>query len=142
MNRTPRHTWVPYVAALAGAALTLKGTLILGSGNRVDETTTGVLYLGGLLLGLVACVGVGLRQHGVLRGIGLGLGSTLLLVGWIIALSDAVEPAIGAFSDRVYVRDEAPVLLAGLVLLVLAWLARARDLRADDPSQPLAPTTA
>lgn len=141
MNRTPRHTWVPYVAALAGAALTLKVTLILVTANRVAESSMGVLYLGGLLLGLVACVGVGLRQRGALRGIGLGLGSAILLAGWIVGLGDTLKPAIGAFSDRVYVRDEVPVLLAGLALLGLAWLARARDLRASGLPEHPAPAT-
>lgn len=64
----PRHTWVPYVGAAAGAALLLKAVLIIGSGNDVGEGPMAVLYLGGLLLGVVAAVGAGLRRHGVAAG--------------------------------------------------------------------------
>ncbi len=65
-----RHTWVPYAAAAAGVSLIAKGTLIIASGNTVSEVPMGVLYLGGLALGLIAAVGAGLRQRGWLRGQG------------------------------------------------------------------------
>ena len=129
-TRTPRHTWVPWVAALAGAALTLKVLLIAASGDSMSDTPFAVLYILGLLLGLVASAGVGLRQRGVLRSIGLGLGSAVLLVMWIMGLGDLLKPVIGLVTDSAEAKDETPILVAGLVLLGLAWLARARDLRA------------
>lgn len=124
-----RHTWVPYVAAAAGVSLLAKGTLIIASGNTVGETPMAVLYLGGLALGLVAAVGAGLRQRGWLRGSAVGLGSVLLLVQWVLGLGDAFKPLIGVFTDAVHVQAELPVVAAGLVLVLLALGARARDTR-------------
>ena len=128
-DSTPRHTWVPWVAALAGAAFTLKVVLIFASGNELPGGPLAVLYLSGLALGIAAAVGAGLRQRGALRSVGVGLGSVLLLVLWIMGFGDALKPVVGLVSDTTYVKDEVPVLLAGLVLLALAWRARVRDLR-------------
>lgn len=127
----PRHTWVPWVAALAGAAYTLKVTLILASGNGGPDWPYAVLYLVGLALGVTAAVGAGLRQRGVLRQVGVALGGTVLLATWIMGLGEVLEPVVGLVSDTTYVQEEVPILVAGLVLLVLAWFARSRDLRAE-----------
>ena len=126
---SPRHTWVPWVAALAGAAFTLKVLLIFASGDGLPDTPVAVLYLSGLALGLIASVGAGLRQPSVLRGVAVGLGCAFLLVAWIMGLGEVLEPVAGLVSDADYVREEAPILVAGLVLLALAWAARARDVR-------------
>lgn len=129
MDRTPRHSWVPWVAALAGAAYTLKVSLILASGNGGPDWPYAVLYLAGLALGLAAAVGAGLRQPGPLRGAAVGLGSAVLLVAWVMGLGEVLEPVVGLVSDTTYVQEEVPILVAGLVLLALAWWARSRDLR-------------
>lgn len=127
MNRTARHTWVPYVAAAAGAVLALKAVLVMATDDAVPSAM-GVLYLLGLLLGLVAAVGAGLRQRGWPRSLGVGFGAAVLLVMWIMGLGDALKPVIGAVTDSEHAKAEVPILLAGLVLLGLAWRARARDL--------------
>jgi hypothetical protein len=124
-----RYTWVPYVAAAAGASLITKGTLIIASGNTISDGPMGVLYLGGLAFGLVAAVGAGLRQRGWLRSLAVDLGSALLLVVWIMGLGDAIKPAVGVFSGAEYVQVEVPVVAAGLVLVLLALRARAHDTR-------------
>lgn len=129
----PRHTWVPAVAALAGAALTLKIVLIAAGGDGMSDTPFAVLYLSGLGLGLAASAGVGLRQRGVLRSLGFGVGSAALLLAWIMGLGEVVEPLVGLVTSSTTAKEEAPILLAGLVLLALAWRARARDLQADAP---------
>ncbi|TAL25023.1 MAG: hypothetical protein EPN99_02095 [Frankiales bacterium] len=133
--RAPRHTWVPWVAALAGAALTLKIVLIAAGGDGMSDTPFAVLYLSGLGLGLVAAVGVGLRQRGVLRSIGLGVGSAVLLLAWIMGLGEVLEPLIGLVTSSTTAQEEGPILVAGVVLLALAWRARARDLQAEAPVQ-------
>lgn len=125
-----RHTWVPYVAATAGSALVLKGTLIIATDNAVSEDAMAVLYLGGLALGLVAAVGAGLRRRGWLRSLAVGAGSALLLATWILGLGDFLKPVVGLVSDAEHVQVEVPVVLAGIALLVLALRARARDARA------------
>lgn len=66
-----RHTWVPYVAAAAGTCFALKAGSILASGAATDLPRF-VLYLSGVLLGLVAAVGAGLRQPSTGRRIAVG----------------------------------------------------------------------
>lgn len=133
MSRSaPRHTWVPWVAALAGAAFTLKVLLIFATDAGLSDTPFAVLYLSGLVLGLVAAVGLGLRQEGALRGVAVGLGAAVLLVAWIMGLGEVLEPVVGLVSDTEYVREETPILVAGLVLLGLAWAGRSRD--ASEPA--------
>lgn len=126
----PRHTWVPWVAALAGAALTLKIVLLAAGGEGMSDTPFALLYLSGLALGLAASVGVGLRQRGALRSLGLGLGSAVLLLAWIMGLGEVLEPLVGVVTSSTTAQEETPILVAGLVLLGLAWSARSRDLRA------------
>lgn len=129
MTRTARHTWVPYAAAAAGAVLSLKAVLVMATDDGAPSAM-GVLYLLGLLLGLVAAVGAGLRQRGWARSVGIGIGAAVLLVMWIMGLGDLLKPVIGAVTDSDTAKDEVPILLAGLVLLALAWRGRAHDLQA------------
>ena len=131
MTTTPaRHTWVPFVAAAAGAVLALKAVLVVATEDGVPGAI-GVLYLLGLLLGLAAAVGAGLRQTGWARSLGIGLGAAVLLLLWVMGLGEVVEGAVGAVTDDEHAPVEAPILLAGLVLLGLAWRARTRDLRVE-----------
>lgn len=125
----PGYTWVPYVAAAAGACLTVKGTLIIATGSGIPEAPMAVLYLGGLLLALVASAGAGMRQHGWPRRLGVGFGAAFLLLLWIMVLSDAVKPVVGLVSDAEHVQNEVPVVVAGLALLLLAVRGRAADTR-------------
>ncbi len=124
----PRHTWVPYVAAAAGAVLALKAVLVTATDDTAP-TTFAVMYLLGLLLGVVAAVGAGLRQRGWPRGVAVGTGGVVLLVLWIMGLGDALKPVVRLATDDVNAANEVPILLAGLVLLALAWRARGRDLQ-------------
>lgn len=122
-----QHTWVPVVAAVAGTALTVKaGMLILGGADALGPAE-GLLYLGGLLLGLVACIGIGVRQDGLGRSLAVGLASSLLLVAWVIGLGEVVEPLVGLVSDSRVIREETAVLIAGLALLGVSALMRSRD---------------
>ncbi|WP_346622097.1 hypothetical protein [Blastococcus montanus] len=124
-----RYTWVPYIAAAAGVALVLKGTLIIASGDTVGDGAMAVLYLGGLALALVTAVGAGLRQPGLLRGLAVGAGSVLLLILWIMGLGDALKPLVGLVSEAEHVQAEVPVVVAGLALLLVALHMRSRDIR-------------
>jgi hypothetical protein len=124
-----RTRWVPYVAAAAGACLVLKGSLIIASGNAVSETPMAVLYLAGLALGLAAAVGAGFRQRGLLRGLAVGVGGSVLLLAWIMGIGDAFKPVVGLVSDAEHVQVEVPIVAAGLALLLLALRARSTDTR-------------
>lgn len=125
--RRARHTWVPYVAAAAGAAFLLKAVLIIASSDGIADAPMVVLYFGGLLLGVVAAVGAGLRQRRTGAKLAVALGGVVLLVLWIMGLGDLLEPVISLVSDAEHVGDEVPVGVAGAVLLGLAWLGFSRD---------------
>lgn len=129
MEERSRHTWVPYVAAAAGTVLALKAVLVMATDDGAP-TAMGVLYLVGLLLGLLAATGAALRQRGLARRVGVGLGCAALLILWILGLGDVLKPVVGLVTDYQHAKDEVPILLAGLVLIGLAWPARARDLGA------------
>lgn len=120
---------MPYVAAAAGTVLALKAVLVMASDDGAP-TAMGVLYLVGLLLGLIAAIGAASRQHGVVRRVGVGLGCAALLVLWILGLGDVLKPVVGLVTDYQHAKNEVPILLAGSVLIGLAWSARARDLGA------------
>ncbi|HVF18731.1 MAG TPA: hypothetical protein VNA14_00620 [Mycobacteriales bacterium] len=140
-----RHTWVPYVAAVAGGILVLKVVLVIASDNQtLDGPMGGVSHLGGVVLGLVAAAGLGLRQPGVGRRIGVGFGAALLWVAWIMGLGDLLTPLIEAFSKAEHVVDEVPIGLGGLTLLVAAYLGWSRDqeLAPAEPGRTSARATA
>ncbi|HVE64486.1 MAG TPA: hypothetical protein VNB94_11875 [Mycobacteriales bacterium] len=144
MTRTAaRHTWVPYVAALAGLILVLKVTLVVASNNEALDGPMGpVSHLGGVGLGVVAAIGVGLRASGgVARRIAFGFGAVLFLIAWVMGFGDLVEPAIGVFSDAEHVKDEVPIGIAGLGLLAGAYVGYSHDQDVVPAGAP-APTAA
>ena len=127
----PRHTWMPYIAGLAGAALLLKATLIIAGNPSSDaDGIFAVLYLSGIALALAAAIGTGLRRRGVGARIGVAIGLSVLVVAWIMGLGDLLKPVIGVISDAQRVKDEVPIGIAGVVLLVLAYLGYSRDQKA------------
>ena len=136
MTRTEaRHTWVPYVAAVAGAILVLKVALVIASNNEALEGPMGgISHLGGVGLGLVATIGLGLRQVGTGRRILVGFGASLLWVAWIMCLGDLLTPLIEVFSKAEHVTDEVPMGIGGLAQLVAAYVGWSRD-------QELAPSS-
>lgn len=119
-----RHRWVPYVAVISGAILLLKAALIIGSEDGLDETLTALLYLAGVLLGIVAAVGAGLRARPGRRTL-VAVGLSVAFVMFII--SGITEPLFGALSDSAWVEDEGPIGLLGLIVLLLGARARASD---------------
>ena len=129
MTRTgARHTWVPYVAALAGAILVVKVALVIASDNQaLDGPMGGISHLSGVGLGLVAAIGVGLRQDGVGRRVAVGFGTAVLFVAWVMGLGDTLKPVVAAISDAQHVKDEVPIGLAGVALLAGAYLGWSRD---------------
>lgn len=130
MTDPSRRTWVPYVAAAAGTVLVLKAALVIATDDGAPSAMA-VLYLVGLLLGLAAAVGAGLRQRGWARSLVVGLGCAALLVLWIMGLGDMITPVVALVTDSQHAQNEMPILLAGLALLGVAWWALARDLARD-----------
>jgi hypothetical protein len=116
-------TWVPYVAVAAGATLLLKAVLVIGT-EDADTPITPLLYLAGLLLALAAAIGFGLsrRRHRAL----IAIGSSLLVVLWVMGIGDLLTPVFEAIKDEEYVGDEGPIALLGLILLALGVLGSQR----------------
>lgn len=127
------HRWVPYVAVAAGAAYVLKVALIWGSDDTANDAVVGVLYLGGLLLGIAAGIGAGLRQPRGRRAV-VAVALPVLLVAWVMGLGDLLKPVFGAFSDAEHVQVEGPLLVLGLVLLALGARARLSGDREPAPA--------
>jgi hypothetical protein len=124
---TRRQAWVPLVAATAGTLLLIKGVLIIASSDRVADAPMVVMYFGGILVGIAAAIGFGLRQERRLFQVLVSVGGVLLLLAWMVGLGGVLNPISEALSDAKYVRDELPVAVAGGVLLLLAALAFIND---------------
>lgn len=124
-----RHAWVPTAGALAGAALTAKAALIIGSSGSISEGPMAVLYLAGLAVGLVAAIGLGLRRGKVWQRIAVAVVASLLLVFWILGLGEVLNPVAELFSNEAYVGDELPVGVAGVVMLAAAYVGYRSDER-------------
>lgn len=122
-----RHTWVPYVAATGGTVFFVKGVLAAWRGDELSDAVFGVLYLGGIALCVAALVGVGLRQPTRGRRVALAIGLPVLFVLWVMGLGEVLEPVVGLVSDSEELAVEAPIALAGLAVLVAAWLTWDRD---------------
>lgn len=111
---------VAAIAAIAaGVAFIVKVALILVTANEVSATPMVVLYLGAIVLGLVAA-GAYAASRDTTRPWKVG---TFLLIAfaflmYIVGLSDGVGELVASFSDEAYVQDEVPVAVIGLV-----WLA-------------------
>jgi len=118
-----RHSWAAYAAVAGGAALLLKAVLIIASEDTVADGPMVVLYLGGILLGLAAAIGTGLRQRRGRRA-GTALGLCLLIVAFVMVLSDGIESAFKVISDAPWVVDEGPIGLLGVILLALGARSR------------------
>ena len=121
---------MPAVGALAGLTLTVKASLIIGTGNAIAEQPMAVLYLSGLALGVAAAVGFGLRRSPLALRIATAVVAPLLLIAWIMGLGEVVEPLFGLVNDAQYVRDEGPIGLLGVVLLAAAYVGYSYDQRA------------
>lgn len=113
------------MAIAAGAALLLKAVLIISNGaGDFGGVATTVMYLGGLILALVAAVGFGLNQRVGRRSL-VAIGAVVLLILWVMGISDLTAPVFeAAIGDEVYVGDEGPVGLLGALLIALGARAR------------------
>lgn len=123
-----RHAWVPYVAVASGAALLLKAVLMIATEDGLADPVEGGLYLGGILLGIVASIGAGLQRRKGLRTL-TAVGLSLLLLAFITSLGEVFEPVFAAISDARWVREEGPIGLLGVVLLLLGARGRSTSSR-------------
>lgn len=123
--------WIgTWAALLAGAALLVKVAHIFVVDGKESPIQV-VLYLGGILIGMVAAAGVGAR-YGATRGkkILIAFAAYFAFIFFLMVLSDAVGAAIDALADvPQYVSDEAPIALAGIAWLVVGYKLRSSSAR-------------
>jgi hypothetical protein len=118
-----KHSWVPYVAIAAGTAYLTKMVLIFGTDDTAPDLATAVCWFAGLILGVTAAIGYGLRQRRGRRAL-IAVGGAVLLVAWVLGLGDITSPVFEQVSDASYAPEELPLGLLGVVLLALGALSR------------------
>lgn len=106
-------------ALAAGAAFVVKVTHIFAL-DGAEHPVHGVLYVAGIVLGVVGASGVGAYYgRSVTTRIGFGVLAFVLFMLFLLTLSDGVGAVVDAlFAGQAYVADEVPVALVGM-----AWLA-------------------
>ena len=116
-----------FAAIGAGVALLAKVALIVATANRVNAVIPGVLFAIGMLLPLVAAVGVASYVGGGwLRRIGAFLAVLFVHAMYIMTFSDAIGALVEQFTAEAYLTDEVPVAVAGLLWLIVGLVLRRR----------------
>lgn len=114
-----RARQVGTVAALVtGIALLTKVALIVATNNGINESITGVLYIVGVALPLVAAVGIAAGRSPWGKRVAVYVGVIFAHLFFITMLSDGVGALVEVFTDEAYLADEIPVAVLGAV-----WLA-------------------
>ena len=122
-----KHSWVPYAAIAAGASLLVMTVLVFATEDKVSEATAVPFYFAGLLLGVAAAIGAGLRSRPG-RRILVAVPLAVLVIAWAMGLGEFTEPLFeAAFGNREYVGDQGPIGLLGVVLLLLGARAKITD---------------
>lgn len=119
-----------WAAVVAGAALLIKVAHIFVVDGE-ESLIQVVLYLGAILVAIIAAAGVGDR-YGSTRGkkISIGFAAFFGFIFFLTMLSDGVGAAIDALADvPEYVSDEAPIALAGIAWLVVGYKLRTAPAR-------------
>lgn len=111
-----------WAALITGAALVVKVAHIFATDGS-EATLHGVLYLGGIVVGILGAAGVGAAYGSTrARKVGLGVLTFFGFIFFLMMLSDGVGAAIDAVLDApAYVADEFPIALAGAAWLVIGY---------------------
>jgi hypothetical protein len=122
-----KHSWVPYAAIAAGASLLVMTVLVFATEDKVSDSTAVPFYFAGLLLGIAAAIGAGLRSRPG-RRILVAAPLAVLVIAWAFGLGEVTEPLFkAAFGNKDYVGDQGPIGLLGVVLLALGARATLTD---------------
>ena len=119
-----KHNWVPYAAIASGASLLVMTVMVFATKDEVSEAAAVPFYFAGILLGVAAAIGVGLRSRPGRRAL-VGVPLAVLVVAWCMGLGDFTAPLFeAAFGDEEYIGDQGPIGLLGVVLIVLGARAK------------------
>jgi hypothetical protein len=122
-----KHSWVPYAAIAAGASLLVMTVLVFATEDKVSDSTAVPFYFAGLLLGIAAAIGAGLRSRPGRRLL-VAVPLAVLVVAWAMGLGDFTAPLFEAvLGDKEYIGDQGPIGLLGAVLLALGARATLTD---------------
>jgi hypothetical protein len=114
-------------AFVAGIALLTKVGLIVATANTISPTPMAVLYLLGVLAPLVAAAGISAGRDGLPKQIGIYLAVVVSHLLFIVALSEGLEALVTVFTDEVYLGEEIPLAVLGLIWLLVGARMRAND---------------
>jgi uncharacterized protein (TIGR03382 family) len=120
-----KHSWVPYAAITAGAALLAEAVITISSDDEVLSGATTVMFDVGVLLAVAAAVGYALGRERRRALVGIGL--VLAILAWVTVVGDLLTPLFEVFSDSDYLGDEGPMAILGVVLLALGARAKIVD---------------
>lgn len=125
-------------ALAAGAALVIKVAQIFAT-DGADHPIQAVLYIGGILLGILGAAGVGSYYGSTTpKKVGLGVGTFLLFLVFMMGLSDGIGSLVAAVTDGpAYVADEVPIALVGLAWLFVGY----RLMKGSDTTNRMTPRT-
>ena len=127
MTTAPRHTWVPLVGALAGAAFAAKYALMMSAGSAASDNVYAVLWFAGTGLGAVAGVGLGLRRRVAWQRVVVGIAAPALVLAWIMGLGEILEPVAAGIGHNADEATEFPLGLLGVVLVAASYLGYRND---------------
>ena len=111
----------------AGVALVAKVAVIAATSGTVRSIVTSTLYILGLTLPLIAAAGIASRRNGRAAMIGSYVAVVLASLFFIMNVSDALEGVVEIFTDKLYLIEELPLAVLGVIWLIVGLNMRAHD---------------
>lgn len=116
-------------AFVGGVALLTKVLLVVATAGTISATPTAVLYLVGVLAPLVAAAGISAGRGGLPKRIAIYLAVVVSHLLFILTLSEGLEALVAVFTDELYLSEEIPLAVLGLIWVMVGVRMRAADRR-------------
>lgn len=114
-------------AIAAGCSLIVKVAVIAATSGTAPSIVTSTLYILGVTLPLIAAAGIASRRNGRAAMIGSYVAVVLASLFFIMSVSDALEGVVEIFTDKLYLIEELPLAVLGLIWLIVGLNMRAHD---------------
>ena len=114
-------------AIVGGVALIAKVALAAVTAGAAPSAAFSVLYLVGTTLPLVAAAGIASARRRRSTMIATYAAVVFAHLFYIMTLSEAVEGVVGLFTDKLYLTEEIPLAVLGLIWLIVGLNMRAHD---------------